>query len=246
MTKRFQNKRVLLTDAAGFMGPAVSELMREEGAHVLADRRDLTVPNGVESLVLEAGHIDILIANLAASYTMAYAHEATESDFNDMFERLALPLHRLVRTVLPQMIERRKGKIVVVGSALALRGTPMLARSWISADSSLQNPLPKSTRKAIGIRDVECSQHVPSYPAVLNKSSADPVDRTPGDGLVHRLTRSVPWCSLRGSSGARRPRHGARAEAGVARGSGRLCSSLPPRCAPWLRHCQAGTGKQAL
>jgi 2-keto-3-deoxy-L-fuconate dehydrogenase len=127
MTERFQNKRVLLTDAAAFMGPAVSELMREEGAHVLADRRDLTKPNGVESLVLEAGHVDVLIANLAAPYTMAYAHEATESDFNDMFERLVLPLHRLVRTVLPQMIERRQGKIVVVGSALALRGTPMRA-----------------------------------------------------------------------------------------------------------------------
>jgi hypothetical protein len=34
-----------------------------------------------------------------------------------VFERLVLPLHRLIRTVLPQMIERRKGKIVVVGSA---------------------------------------------------------------------------------------------------------------------------------
>jgi 2-keto-3-deoxy-L-fuconate dehydrogenase len=127
MTERFQSKRVLLTDAADFMGPAVSELMREEGAHVLADRRDLTKPNGVESLVLEAGHVDVLIANLAAPYTMAYAHEATENDFNDMFKRLVLPLYRLVRTVLPQMIERRKGKIVVVGSALALRGTPMRA-----------------------------------------------------------------------------------------------------------------------
>jgi 2-keto-3-deoxy-L-fuconate dehydrogenase len=42
-----------------------------------------------------------------------------------VFERLVLPLHRLIRTVLPQMIERRKGKIV--GSALALRGTPMRA-----------------------------------------------------------------------------------------------------------------------
>ena len=38
--------------------------------------------------------------------------------------RLVHPMHRLARAVLPQMIERRSGKIVVVGSAAALRGTP--------------------------------------------------------------------------------------------------------------------------
>ena len=32
------------------------------------------------------------------------------------------PLHRLCRAVLPQMIERRAGKILVIGSASALRG----------------------------------------------------------------------------------------------------------------------------
>jgi 2-keto-3-deoxy-L-fuconate dehydrogenase len=32
------------------------------------------------------------------------------------------PLPRLVRAVLPQMIERRRGRIIVMGSAAALRG----------------------------------------------------------------------------------------------------------------------------
>ena len=54
----------------------------------------------------------------------------------------------------------------------------------------------------------------------------------------------MPRCSLRGRSGARRPRH-ARAEVGAARGSGRLRSSHPLRCAPRPCCCQAGTGKQA-
>ena len=34
------------------------------------------------------------------------------------------PLHRLVRAVMPQMIERRQGKIIVMGSVSALRGMP--------------------------------------------------------------------------------------------------------------------------
>ena len=37
------------------------------------------------------------------------------------------PLHRLVRAVLPQMLERRSGKIVVMGSANGLRGTSVRA-----------------------------------------------------------------------------------------------------------------------
>jgi 2-keto-3-deoxy-L-fuconate dehydrogenase len=32
------------------------------------------------------------------------------------------PLHRLTRAVLPQMLQRKRGKIVVVGSATSLRG----------------------------------------------------------------------------------------------------------------------------
>jgi NAD(P)-dependent dehydrogenase (short-subunit alcohol dehydrogenase family) len=37
-------------------------------------------------------------------------------------QRIMYPLHRLTRAVLPQMLERKRGKIVVVGSATSLRG----------------------------------------------------------------------------------------------------------------------------
>ena len=39
-----------------------------------------------------------------------------------VFRHLVDPLPRLVRAVLPQMIARRSGKILVIGSASALRG----------------------------------------------------------------------------------------------------------------------------
>jgi 2-keto-3-deoxy-L-fuconate dehydrogenase len=39
-----------------------------------------------------------------------------------MFAAMVDPLPRLARAVLPQMIERRSGKILVMGSASALRG----------------------------------------------------------------------------------------------------------------------------
>ena len=127
MSGRLSGQRVVVTDAAEFMGPAVCDLFREEGAEVLADRRDLTDLAAAERLIEEAGRVDVLIANLAATFADAPAHEIADGELDRMLDRLVRPLHRLTRAVLPQMIGRRRGKIVVVGSASALRGSPRRA-----------------------------------------------------------------------------------------------------------------------
>ena len=41
MGNRLDGRRVLVTCAKDFMGPAISEVFREEGANVIADTRDL-------------------------------------------------------------------------------------------------------------------------------------------------------------------------------------------------------------
>ena len=41
-----------------------------------------------------------------------------------MFDVMVHPLHRLVQAALPPMIERRAGKIIVVGSATGLKALP--------------------------------------------------------------------------------------------------------------------------
>ena len=123
MAGRLQGKRVIVTEADDFMGPAVVELFREEDAIVIDDRSDLTVPNATETLILGAGHVDVLIINLSIPNPRALAHQTTDEQWHRVFNKIVHPTHRLVRAVLPQMIERRCGKIVVVGSASALRGT---------------------------------------------------------------------------------------------------------------------------
>jgi NAD(P)-dependent dehydrogenase (short-subunit alcohol dehydrogenase family) len=52
----------------------------------------------------------------------APAHKKSDEDMEYGMQRLFYPLHRLTRAVLPQMLERKRGKIVVVGSADSLRG----------------------------------------------------------------------------------------------------------------------------
>ena len=64
--QRLAGKRVLITQAEEYMGPAISELFSEHGAELVTDTSDLTQPGAVEALVAAAGEIDVLIANLAA------------------------------------------------------------------------------------------------------------------------------------------------------------------------------------
>jgi 2-keto-3-deoxy-L-fuconate dehydrogenase len=121
---RLQGKRAVITQVTAFMGPDLLTTFRQEGAEVIADARDLTAPGAAEALIAEAGHVDILVANLAATRPDCSVLETDDATFRAMYEAMVFPLHRLVRAVLPQMMERRRGKIVVIGSASALRGMP--------------------------------------------------------------------------------------------------------------------------
>jgi len=119
---RLEGKRVLLTQADDYMGPATIEVFREHGAEVVADTSDLTQPGAVEQLVADTGHIDVLVANLAASANLGVsAIEMSDETWASMFDVMVHPLHRLCRAVLPQMYERGAGKIMAYGSATGLK-----------------------------------------------------------------------------------------------------------------------------
>jgi NAD(P)-dependent dehydrogenase (short-subunit alcohol dehydrogenase family) len=115
----------LVTQAEDYMGPATIELFREEGADVIADNSDLTQPDRCEELISSSGEIDVLIANLASpNFTGIPVTELAADDWHCTFDMMVHPLHRLCQAVLPQMIAKQAGKIVVFGSATALKGMP--------------------------------------------------------------------------------------------------------------------------
>jgi 2-keto-3-deoxy-L-fuconate dehydrogenase len=113
MGNRLAGRRALVTDCHDFMGPNSFALFREEGADVVADDSDLTRPTAAGEVVAAAGPLDILIVNLAIPNPRTLAHETTDEQWAAVFDRLVHPMHRLVRAVPPQMIERRADKIVV-------------------------------------------------------------------------------------------------------------------------------------
>jgi 2-keto-3-deoxy-L-fuconate dehydrogenase len=126
--QRLAGKRVLITQANDYMGPATIALFEAEGASVVADDSDLTEVNRCEQLVQSCGEIDILIANLASpNFSGTSVGDTGDEIWHRAFDMMVHPLHRLARAVLPQMVKRQRGKIVVYGSAVALKGLKTLA-----------------------------------------------------------------------------------------------------------------------
>lgn len=132
MAGRLEGKRILVTDAAHFMGPPFCEAFAAEGAEVIADESDPSAPGAADEMVRRAGRVDALVANLAAVNPRKPAVETGDAEWAEMYDVMVHPLHRLTRAVLPQMIERRSGKILVMGSAATLRVQP----NWSSYASA--------------------------------------------------------------------------------------------------------------
>ncbi len=125
MTTDLSDKRILVTQSDAFMGPAICEVLKMNGADVIAHTGGLTEPGEPARVVDAAGEVDVLVANLAIGAPRTPAVDVTDGEWDDVFNALVTPLPRLARAVLPQMVSRKKGKIIVIGSAAALRGMPL-------------------------------------------------------------------------------------------------------------------------
>ena len=103
---------------------------------MIVDVRDLRKPGACEALIVEAGHVDVLIIHLARASSRKAVGEVQDAELDMLLDRQVRPLRRLTRAVLPQMLARGKGKIVVVGSATGLRDGRV---RWIELQRDLES-----------------------------------------------------------------------------------------------------------
>lgn len=182
-----RGKRVLVTHADQFMGPVLCDVMAEHGATVIASTELLRDPDEPAAVVAAAGHIDALVAGLAIPAPSTAAVEVTEAEWHDVFAAIVDPLPRLFRAVLPAMIARRSGKILVMGSASALRG--MKRASTYSAARGAQ----LSYAQAVG---VEVAPHNVQVNAIaqnfVDNPTYFPADVQANPRFQERLKREVP------------------------------------------------------
>jgi 2-keto-3-deoxy-L-fuconate dehydrogenase len=116
-------QRVLLTQADTFMGPVLAEVFSRQGATVIADTRPLADdPAAAAAAVADASPVDVLLVHLAVPAPATAAQHIGEAEWRQVFSHMVDPMPRLVAAVLPQMLARRAGRILLMGSAAALRG----------------------------------------------------------------------------------------------------------------------------
>lgn len=120
-------KRILVTQSNDFMGPALCKDLTAYGAEVISDERIPTHPDDPQHIVSAAGDIDVLVLNLALPAPSTRVADIEDAEWREIFQVMVDPLPRFVRAVLPGMKERGGGKIIVIGSAAALRGSKRTA-----------------------------------------------------------------------------------------------------------------------
>ena len=123
LNPRLDGKRVLITQADEFMGPALVEVFGRQGATVIADAQPLAErAQAPAAMVAAAGEVDVLLLHLSMPAPATPAADIGEIEWRSVFAHLVDPMPRLVAAVLPQMLARGQGRILLMGSAAALRG----------------------------------------------------------------------------------------------------------------------------
>lgn len=187
MTKTLTGRRILVTQATDFMGPTLCEVLAEHGADIVASRAPLSEPTAPASIIASAGPIDVLIANLALPAPSTPALEVSDAEWREVFAALVDPLPKLLQAVLPGMVERGRGKVVVIGSASALRG--MRRASTYSAARGAQLSYVQAVGVEVAHQNIQVNAIAQNF---VDNPTYFPAEVQANPRFQERLKREVP------------------------------------------------------
>lgn len=125
---------------------ALAVELEREGIRATGLALDVTDPKSVESFGVEAavafGRVDILVLNAAANTPNAPMLSQTADEFDSVMAANVRPNLVLVNALVPQMVERRDGSVILMSSRVAKRGTAALglyALSKAAIDQYVRN-----------------------------------------------------------------------------------------------------------
>jgi NADP-dependent 3-hydroxy acid dehydrogenase YdfG len=103
------------------------EKIRADGGEAVAFPLDITDPESVKSFVAqtidELGEIEVLVSG-AGDMSPGRLHETSTEAFLEQVQIHLIGANRLATAVLPDMVKRRRGDVIFVGSDVALRQRP--------------------------------------------------------------------------------------------------------------------------
>ena len=154
---------------------------------MIADNSLLLEPQAPAKVIADAGLVDVLVVNLAILAPSTPANEVMDAEWKEVFAALVDPLPRLVRAVIPQMIERRNGKILIMGSASALRG--MKRTSTYSAARGAQLAYVQSLGVEVAPYNIQVNAIAQNF---VENPTYFPTEVQANPKFQERLKREVP------------------------------------------------------
>jgi NAD(P)-dependent dehydrogenase (short-subunit alcohol dehydrogenase family) len=172
-------KTALITGGTAGIGFACAQLFAREGASVIISGRDaergkaaatridgsvrfvqvdLSDMDSVNSLVAQAGDVDILVNN-AASFPAALTIDQEVAAFEKTFDTNVRASYFLAAGVVPGMLERRHGSIVNVTTMVASKGVP--GAGAYSASKAALESLTRTWAAEFGSRGVRVNSVAP-------------------------------------------------------------------------------------
>lgn len=180
-------KRILVTQASDFMGPAICQELQANGAEVIADHRVLLAPQDAQQMIGAAGPLDALVINLAMPAPSTPVTQIDESEWEQVFATMVHPLPRLVRAAVPSMKARGGGKIIVMGSASALRG--MKRAASYSAARGAQLAFVQAAGVELAPDNIQLNAVAQNF---VNNPTYFPAEVQANPRFQERLKREVP------------------------------------------------------
>ena len=187
MQNALTGKRILITQATEFMGPTLCTVFAEQGADVVQSHADLSAAGAVEEVIQNAGSFDVLVANLSILAPSTPASDVGDAEWKSVFAALVDPLPRLTRAVLPMFASRGGGKILVVGSASALRG--MKRASTYSAARGAQLAYVQSVGVELAPQNIQVNAIAQNF---VDNPTYFPASVQANPRFQVRLAREVP------------------------------------------------------
>ncbi|WP_413336756.1 SDR family NAD(P)-dependent oxidoreductase [Brevibacterium sp. GP-SGM9] len=111
---------VLNGRTTGTVAEAVERLRNEvQGADVSGIAADLSVPGETTRLLDRLGEVDVLVSNVG-SFDVVPFGEITDAEWDRYFQLNVMAGVRLARRLLPGMLERNRGRVIVIGTESAV------------------------------------------------------------------------------------------------------------------------------
>jgi 2-keto-3-deoxy-L-fuconate dehydrogenase len=144
MSDRLKGKNALITAAGQGIGRAIAEAFIAEGASVIATdlaedklaglktkkscKLDVRSQSDIEALARDVagafGALDILV-NCAGYVHHGTVLDCADRDWDFSFDLNVKSMHRMIKAFLPDMLEKKRGSIVNISSAVSsIRGVP--------------------------------------------------------------------------------------------------------------------------